>query len=175
MKRTTLLLMAALLILLTASALAGPIAPLAPVNEFGKQVFAAEGKTVADIQKEIPPEEMVGIPAYPGSYYVVGEGGGAELISVKLISKDSPEKVVAWYQKNLGKGWQYVPDHTIKELGEVGVFVQTDNRNISVIEAMKHKELRVSKVEKPEEHGFGMLFEVSGIKSMIIMTIKPMM
>ena len=175
MKRSFLLLIVALIVAWAVSAIAGPIAPLAPVNELGKQMFAAEGKTVAEAQKDVPPEEMVGIPAYPGSYFTMGEGDGDELISVKLISKDSPEKVVAWYQKNLGKGWHYVPDHTIKQLGEVGVFVQADNRSISVNEAMKHKQLRVSKVEKPEETGFGMVFDVSGIKSMIVMTIKPMM
>jgi len=173
MKRTIFLLMTVLLIVWTASAVAGPIAPLAPVSEFGKLIFAEEGMTVAEAQKDVPSEEMVGIPAYPGSNFVMGEEAGGELISVKLISKDSPEKVVAWYQKNLGKGWQYVPGHTIKELGEAGVFVQADNSNISVIEAMKHRQLRVSKVEKPEETGFGLAFVVTGIKSMIVMTLIP--
>jgi hypothetical protein len=174
MKRSIFLPMAVLIVFGTAqAAVAGPIAPLAPVNELGKIVFAEEGMTVAEAQKDVPSEEMVGIPAYPGSNFVLGEEAGGELISVKLISKDSPEKVVAWYQKNMGKGWHHVPDHTIKELGEVGVFVQADNRNISVNEAMKHKQLRVSKVENPEEWGFAMVFDVSGTKSMIVMTLIP--
>ena len=170
------MLIVALIVVWAVSAIAEPIAPLATLTDVGKQVFAAEGKTEADMKKDIPPKELVDIPAYPDSRFVMAEGDENELTMVQLISKDSPEKVVAWYKKQLGKEWQYVPGLATKRLNDVEIFVKTDKKNISEIDSLSYKQLEVAKVEKPGDTGvIGMVFDVSGIKSWIIMTLKPIM
>ena len=176
MKRSFFLLIVALIVVWAVSAIAEPIAPLAPLNDYGKQAIGSQGKTEADFKKETPSRELVGIPAYPGSHFGMSGKSNGELSSVQLISKDSPEMVIAWYQENLGKDWQYVPDLAMAEAGEVGVFVNTSNKNVSAMDAFSNKQIRISKVEKPDDTGFiAMMFDVKGIKSMIAMTIKPLM
>lgn len=176
MKRFPFLLMVILMVVWAVSAAAEPIAPLAPLNDYGKNAFAAKGKTEADVKKEIPSREAVGLPAPPGSYFGMSGKSNGELISVQLISKDTPEKVIAWYRKQLGKDWQYVPDLASEQLGQVGVFVNTDKPNVDAFDSLKYKQLVVNKVEKPGDTGFiEMVFEVKGIKSMIVMTLKPLM
>lgn len=158
------------------AATAEPIAPLAPLNDFGKQAFAAEGKTEAEMEKDIPPKDLVGLPPYPGSYFGSSMGDGDELNSVILISSDSTEQVVAWYQRELGSEWQYLPELATQQMNEVGVFVNTSDQAISAMDALRHRQIRISKVEKPEDTGFvAMMFDVKGIKSMIVMTIRPFM
>ncbi len=160
----------------TVTAFAEPYAPLAPRNAFGKQAMASNGQTMADVQKELPTKEMVEIPAYPGSYFGSAGKSNGILSTIQLIAKDSPEKVIAWYKKNLGKDWQYVPDLITEQLGEVGVFVQTDNPNVDAFDSLKYRQIRIAKVEKPEDTGFlGMFLEMKGIKSMITVQIKPFM
>ena len=176
MKRWIFFLMGILITIWTASAIAEPIAPLATLSASGKLIFAAEGKTEADMKKNIPPKELVSIPAYPGSLFVLAEGDENELTMVQLISKDNPEKVIAWYKKQLGKEWQYVPGLATKRLNDVEIFVKTGKKNISVIDSLNYKQLEVAKVEKPGDTGsIEMVFDVSGIKSWIIMTLKPAM
>jgi len=176
MKKPVFMLTALLVITWTVSAFAEPYAPLAPRNAFGKQAMASKGQTVADVQKQLPTKEMVGIPAYPGSYFGSEGRSDGELSTVQLIAKDSPDKVIAWYKKNLGKDWQYVPGLITKELGEVGVFVETDNPNIDAFGSLKHRQIKIVKVTKPEDTGFlGMFLEMKGIKSMITLQVKPFM
>ena len=160
----------------TASAAAEPTAPLAPLNAFGKQALMAEGKTEADILKDVPPKDLVGIPAYPGSFFGGSMGSGEVLNSVILMSKDSPDKVVQWYKNKLGAAWQSVPDHATPELKEVEVFLETDNKNVSPMDALKLRQVRISKVESPEDTGFaGMMFDVTDIKTMINIAVTPLM
>ena len=103
-------------------------------------------------------------------------GTGDVLNSVTLMSKDSSEKVVEWYRKKLGTAWQSAPDQVTAELKEVGVFLKTDKKNVSAMDALKLKQVRISKVENPQDTGFaGMMFDVTGIKTMINITVKPMM
>jgi len=176
MKRSILLLITVLMLVWSVSAFAEPYAPLAPRNAFGKQAMASKGQTMADVQKQLPTKEMVGIPAYPGSYFGSEGKSNGELSTVQLIAKDSPDKVIAWYKKNLGKDWQYVPGLITKELGEVGVFVETDNPKIDAFDSLKHRQIKVAKVTKPEDTGFlGMFLEMKGIKSMITLQVKPFM
>ena len=176
MKRAVFLLTAALVSAWVVSAIAEPIAPLATLTDVGKQISAAEGKTEADMKKNIPPKELVGIPAYPDSRFVMAVGDENELTMVQLISKDSPEKVIAWYKKQLGKEWQYVPGLATKRLNDVEIFVKTDKKNISAIDSLSYKQLEIAKVEKPGDTGaIEMVFDVKGIKSWIIMTLKPEM
>lgn len=158
------------------SSFAEPIAQLAPLNAFGKQSFAAEGKTEEEARKDIPSKEMVGLPAYPDSYFAGAMGDEDSLSSVSLMSKANVEDVIAWYQKNLGGEWQNVPELATKQIGEVAVFVKSDKKKISVMDSFKLQQIRISKVEKPEDTGFAaMMFDVTGIKSMINMTVKPLM
>jgi hypothetical protein len=170
------LLLTILTFVCAATAVAEPIAPLAPLNALAKQALAAEGKTEADMLKDVPPKEVVGIPAYPGSYFGVSMGTGDVLNSVTLMSRDSPEKVVQWYEKKLGSAWQSAPDQITAALKEVGVFLETDKKNISAMDAMKLKQVRISKVENPTDTGFaGMMFDVTGIKTMINIAVTPLM
>ncbi|MDH3220325.1 MAG: hypothetical protein OEO19_12395 [Gammaproteobacteria bacterium] len=149
---------------------------MAPLNSFGKQAFAAEGKTEEDVRSDIPSSEMVGLPAFPDSYFAGAGGDGDSIDTLMLMSKADSAEVVAWYQKKLGGGWRNIPDLATEQLGEVAVFVKTDKKNISAMDSLKYQQIRISKVEKPEDTGFAaMMFDVSGIRSMINMTVKPMM
>ncbi|NNE63908.1 MAG: hypothetical protein HKN34_07495 [Gammaproteobacteria bacterium] len=165
-----------LVLIWSSSSIADPIAPLAPLNSMGKQMFAAEGKTVADALKDVPSKEMVGLPAYPDAYFSGAMGQEDSISYVFLISKASAADVVAWYGKNLGKEWQNIPALATNELREIAVFIKSDKKEISAMDSLKYQQIRISTVEKPEDTGFAaMTFDVSGIKSMINMTIKPMM
>lgn len=176
MNRRIYLLTALLVVTWTISAAAGPVAKLLPLNAFGKQSMAAQGRSEADLVNDVPPSEMVKVPAYPGSYFGSSMGKGDELTGLTLASKDSPKKVIDWYRKKLGSGWQYHPEMATAEMGEVGVFIKTDKKKVSDMDALKCMQVRISKVEKPADTGFtGMMFDVTGIKSMINMTLKPMM
>jgi len=158
------------------NAFAEPIAKLAPLNSFGKQAFAAEGKTEEDARNDIPSREMIGLPAFPDSYFAGAGGDGDSIDTLMLMSKADPNEVIAWYQKKLGGGWQNMPELATKQLGEIAVFVKTDKKNISAMDSLKYQQIRISKVEKPEDTGFAaMMFDVSDIRCMINMTIKPFM
>ena len=155
---------------------AEPAAPFLPYNDMGKKLLSSQGKTPTDAQKEAPTKEQVGMPIYPGSYLGTTGGSSGELSSVQFVSKDSADKVIAWYQKNLGKGWKQAPQLTVSQIGEVGVFVKTDLEQFDDFEAMKMQQIRIAKVEKPEDTGFlAMAFDVTGVKSIINMQIKPLM
>ena len=96
------------------NASAEPIAQLAPLNSFGKQAFAAQGKTEEDVRNDIPSTEMIGLPAFPGSYFAGagGDGEGDSIVTLMLMSKADPAEVVSWYQRKLGSGWQNIPNLT---------------------------------------------------------------
>ena len=180
MKRMTFLLIVISLIVWVVPAVAEPIAGLAPLNSLTKQSLAAEGKTEADMLNELPSKELVGVPGYPGSFFGgamnTGEGTDVVLTSVTLMSKDSPEKVTEWYTKNLGSSWGSFPDQITGALKEVGVFFETDKKTLDMMDSFKLKQVRISRVEDPSDTGFaGMMFDVTGIKSMINITVKPLM
>lgn len=159
-----------------ALAFAEPVAPLLPYNDAGRQMLAAQGKTVADALKDVPTGDEVGLPVYPGSYMgTAGKSDGA-VSSVQLVSKDDAEKVIAWYKKELGKAWKYVPELATEQMGEIGVFVKTDKEKVDSIDSLSMQQIRIAKVEKPEDTGFlAMAFDVTGVKTMINMQIKPLM
>jgi len=160
----------------TVSAFAEPVAPLLPYNEMGKQMLAAQGKTRKDAVKDVPTKAEVGLPVYPGSYVGTAGKSNGVLSSVQLVAKDSPEKVIQWYKEKLGKEWKYMPEFATKQIGEVGVFVKTDKEKVSAMDALKLLQIRIVRVEKPDDTGFlAMAFDVTGIKSTINMQIKPIM
>ena len=158
------------------SASAEPAAKLLPYNSFGKQSLASQGKTEADALKDLPSKEEVGFPVYPGSYYGIAGESDNVLISIQFVSKDEPEKIIAWYKKQLGSEWKYLPELATKQLGEIGVFIKTSKASVSAMDAIRSQQIRIAKVEKPEDTGFvAMAFDVSGVKAMINMQIKPLM
>lgn len=176
MKKKGLILTAVFVLGLAVSAFAEPAANLLPYNSFGKQALAAEGKSEADALKDTPSKQAVGLPVYPGSYFGTSGASNGVLSSAQFVSKDGPEKIIAWYKKQLGSTWQYVPDLATKQLGEIGVFVKSNKPNISGMDSLSSKQIRISKVEKPEDTGFvAMVFDVSGVKAIINMQIKPIM
>ncbi|WP_020675004.1 hypothetical protein [Geopsychrobacter electrodiphilus] len=175
MKRVFLVLIVLLFGLCTVS-IADSICQFLPITDLGKQSMTAQGKTTADMQSNLPSAEEIAIPVYPDAFCgATGESNG-ELSTLTIVSKDSPEKVVAWYQEKLANGWQYTPELAVKEAGQVGLFVNTDKKNISPMDSLKYRQLIVSKVEKPGDTGFvEMMFDVKGVKSMIVMSLKPML
>ena len=176
MKNPGYLIAAAFLLVNLNPAFAEPIAKLAPLNDFGKQAVALQGKTEEDMRKDIPSREMIGLPAFPDSYFAGAGGDGESIDTLMLISTADPEKVVAWYGEKLDGSWQNRPELATKVLGEIAVFVKTENKTISAMDSLKYQQIRISKVDKPEDTGFAaMMFDVSGIRSMINMTVKPMM
>ena len=176
MKNMVYAIAAAFILVSLNTAFAEPIAKLAPLNSFGKQAFAAEGKSEEDARNDIPSREMIGLPAFPDSYFAGAGGDGDSIDTLMLMSRADPNEVIAWYQKKLGGGWQNMPELATKQLGEIAVFVKTDKKNISAMDSLKYQQIRISKVEKPEDTGFAaMMFDVSDIKCMINMTIKPFM
>ena len=159
-----------------AVAFAEPAAPLLPYNAQGKEMLAAQGKTVSDALKDVPTKAEVGLPIYPDSYMGTSAKSNGELSSVQLASKDDPEKVIAWYKKELGKEWKYVPELATEQIGEIGVFVKTDKEEVDSFDSMSMQQVRISKIEKPEDTGFlAMAFDVKGVKAMVNMQIKPLM
>lgn len=160
----------------TNNSVAEPVGKLAPLTSLSKQSLVAEGKTEADMLEDIPSKEMVGMPAYPDAYFAGAMGDVDTLSALTLMSKDSAKEIISWYKKKLGDEWQDVPELAMEDLGEVAVFIKSDKKKISVIDSFKYQQIRISKVEKPEDTGFAaMVFDVTGIKCMINMTIKPLM
>ena len=158
------------------SAFAEPVALLLPYSDFGKQALTREGKTRADSIKEIPSKEEVGLPAYPGSYFGISGASNGVLSSIQMVSKDAPGEIIAWYKEQLGSSWQYSSDLATEQIGEIGVFVKSSNPSVSAFDALKSQQIRIAKVEEPEDTGFvAMVFDVSGVKTMINMQIKPIM
>ena len=124
---------------------AEPAAPFLPYNDTGKELLSSQGKTLADAQKEAPTKEQVGIPIYPGSYLGTTTDSNGELSSVQFVSKDSADKVIAWYQKNLGKGWKQAHQLAVSQIGEIGVFVKTDLEKIDNFNSMKMQQIKMKK------------------------------
>ncbi len=78
-------------------------APIAPSVPYSASFLQKTGKTAAELntQKIIPDEEEVGVPAYPDSYfYQANTGIEDRLLSVVLVSHDTPEMVSTWYKEN---------------------------------------------------------------------------
>jgi hypothetical protein len=174
--RHTLLVLAVLMLLVCSFAWAGSVAQLLPLNDYGKQSLAAKGKTRADMEKDMPSGERIPLPVYPGSFYGMVSSQGEEISTISFLSKDSADEVVAWYREQLGKNWQAAPQLAVKQMKQVGVFVNSDKNDLSPMAALKYRQLSVAQVESADDTGFiAMMFDVSGIRSMIVMTLKPMM
>lgn len=99
----------------SASGRAAPIAPLPQLSASGQRLMHAIGQTRVDLEQSIPSKAVVGVPAYPGAYFVSSDDGndGTErpmLPTVTLVSSDPPGKINAWYQHHL-VGWSWDPNY----------------------------------------------------------------
>jgi len=158
-------------------ALAGePVAPLLPLSKDGEKMMRASGKTLRDIQNSAPSRKAVSLPVYPGAYYAGNATSGGKLVSVELLAKEGPAKVVEWYEKHLGPGWARLADkYLVKQLKQVAVFAETTNPSPKPIEIMNLRTVQVMRVEKPEDTGFAsMFFDVSGVRTRIVLGVTPM-
>ena len=159
-------------------AMAEPYAPLLPLNEQGKQMMKATGKTEAQRVGEAPSRDEIDIPAYPGAYMSMSGKSNGVLSSVQLVSGDAPEKVVAWYRDMLtAMGWQSRPSLATKLLDEVAVFIETTRADIGMIDAMKYRQVRIRKINNAQDDlpFEAMVSDVSGVKSVISIQVKPAM
>ena len=65
------------------------------------------GSMVKPEERKVPDASKIGIPAYPDSQFCIlktGESGKNGWSEIRLLSKDSYEKVSSWYRKEM-KGW----------------------------------------------------------------------
>ena len=74
-----------------------------------------EGDIIPDITREVPTEEQLGAPIYPGAAYVPDSGGSAtstgpegemSVTYAEFTTNDSFDKVVAFYEGKLGRPQQ---------------------------------------------------------------------
>jgi hypothetical protein len=104
---------------------ADPVAPLPQFSVRGERMVQAIGETRTDIENSIPSKATVGVPAYPGSYFLFSAQGddGTErpmLPTVTLVSSDPPGKVNAWYRRHLA-GWSWDRSYEAFFLGAHGL------------------------------------------------------
>ncbi len=100
MKKTIVITLTIMLSGVFGLAWAGPLAPLARLDD-------GWGMMLKPAERKVPDASKVGIPAYPGSLFcsiTTGKWGEAAWSEVQILSEDSYEKVSAWYRKKMG-GW----------------------------------------------------------------------
>lgn len=164
-----------MVMLFTEIAMAAPYATPMPLNAQGKQMMKASGKTDAQRAAEAPAKDEIDIPAYPESYLGTTGGTKDHWSSVQLISNDSPEKIIAWYKGKLGNKWQYSPSLAVEQAGQIGVFIETNKKQVDGSDLMKFRTITISKVEKSADLGFAaMLGDLPNAKAIIALQVKPM-
>lgn len=147
---------------------AEPVAPLLEMTDQGLKIVKSQGKTLADVEKEVPAKANIGIPVYPAAYYathVEGSRNGSRpmLPSVSLVSEDSPETIKTWYRNNLG-GWKY--DETFA--------LFHDGMGQADMESLMSIKTQTVSIMAEDEPGFDLMFyHADHIKSRIIIRYKP--
>ncbi|RJP26799.1 MAG: hypothetical protein C4536_15255 [Actinobacteria bacterium] len=92
-------------------------------GESGKVTLEGENgeETTIEVEEQVPSEESLGAPIYPGSEYVEGSGvsgtttsGDKELTAsgAEFTTKDDISKVVSWYKGKLGEPMAASPEVT---------------------------------------------------------------
>jgi hypothetical protein len=108
------------MLLMSASALAAPVARRPPLNHTGKDMV----KYVP--LQSIPDATAVSFPVYPDSYFERMEPSAplkkGALVQLVLVSNDSPARVEAWYAKHLKGLTHYKADHKFAPAGEKNNF-----------------------------------------------------
>ncbi|MBC7252499.1 MAG: hypothetical protein H5T72_00830 [Actinobacteria bacterium] len=81
-----------------------------------------EGEVTYQVSQEGLPEEMLGVPVYPGASYVPGSGGsvsgsspegGFSTVGGEFHSADAFETVFDWYRERLGDPVMYEPRQSL--------------------------------------------------------------
>ncbi|MGQ9475538.1 MAG: hypothetical protein ACUVRX_04855 [Actinomycetota bacterium] len=81
-----------------------------------------EGKVTYQVSREAPPEEMLGVPVYPGASYVPGSGGSVSgnspegsfsTVGGEFRSADAFGTVFNWYRERLGDPAMYNPQQSL--------------------------------------------------------------
>ena len=130
---------AMMILFISLPAWAEPAAPMAPLKKEGMDLMKMQGKTMTDVEQEIPDKQEVGVPIYPGAMYVshMDTGSGDMLPSLNLVASDPPERVRAWYRGTL-EGWSYSDTFQLfyKGEGEISLsdLMQTESVNVSAEE-----------------------------------------
>lgn len=81
---------------------AEPVAPLPDFNDASKDM----GLDPSKVRDSIPTKASVGVPIYPGAFYLSVFPIEGMYPTVNLVTEDSLEDVREWYEKNLD-GWTY--------------------------------------------------------------------
>lgn len=88
----------------------GEAEPVSPGEE-SVTYKTGEGEVTYRVNQEAPPEEMLGVPVYPGAAYVPGSGGSIEgeapegrftTVGGEFHSPDGFDAVFRWYRDRLG-------------------------------------------------------------------------
>lgn len=81
-----------------------------------------EGEVTYQVSQDAPPEEMLGVPVYPGASYVPGSGGSVKgsgpegnfsTVGGEFRSADTFEAVFNWYRERLGDPAMYNPQQPL--------------------------------------------------------------
>jgi len=155
-----------LLISVSESALAEPIAQPCKMSKAGLDVIKKSGKDPAQAHeqtlKQIPSRDSWHLPVYPGAQFASRvDGSDAMFPSINLVSGDPPEMVRAWYREQL-KGWRFDAMYQIfhEKQGKIDLGEMYSTQNINVM----------------EENGDGMdlmFFDVPNVKTRIQIMYDP--
>lgn len=147
---------------------AEPAAPLLELTDQGMQMVKNQGKTLADVENNIPTKASIGIPIYPEAFYATHvegtqEGSYPMLPSINLVSSDSPETITAWYRDNLA-GWQY--DETF--------VLFHDAEGEADMDSLMSVETQTVSIMAEDDPGLDLMFyKTDDVKSRIIIRYKP--
>lgn len=120
-----------------ASASADPVGDLLEFSHVGEQMMASQGKGHADIKKEIPTKQTVGLPVYPGAFYTGAMAGEGMLPTIVMASGDPIETIKEWYANQDGLSYEdtfqtfYVGEKYLMMQSEA-VFLQDISKDPSV-------------------------------------------
>lgn len=147
---------------------ATPVAPMLELTADGRKFIKSQGKTPEDSAATIPAKESIGLPIYPGAYFVshlknVGSNDTL-LAALNLVAEDPPEQIEAWYRKNLSD-WSYSDTFALFYKGQ---------GKIDMGSLMEMPTITITDEADPALQGFDLMFyESQKIKSRIIIRYVP--
>jgi hypothetical protein len=137
------------------SAISAPLAPKAPITQFGKNsVLRADGPC--------PDQQTVGVPAYPGSVCLKSASFDTFTAVVTLMTADDALKVANWYAKHLS---DWVRTKTIS--GNI-VFTPPGERTNPTIAAFTKIHISVKPLDKAHSQIQKSLYVFKGAPASII-------
>lgn len=160
------LLLVSISLSLCGNVFAEPVAPLLEMTEQGLKLVKAQGKTLNDVEAEIPSRENISLPIYPEAYFAShvegAEGSSTTMLpAVNLVATDPPEKVKEWYRKNLD-GWTFNPTYEL---------FHPEGATVDMASLMEIPTIAVMAEDDP---GFDLMFyKAQAVKSRIIIRYDP--